>query len=148
MRRQRQVGVDLLGGLVEVLGDGDGLETGGVEHRRELGLLGARWADDDHVSVIAALHVDMQQVVRQGHGALELADAVVDACNDDNEFKFLYDLDLPVEKRIEKIAKEGASGQRKINQWTRLATVPIAARDSDCIKYRRNRSVTFLAPSS
>lgn len=27
---------------------------------------------------------------------------------------------------LEEVAKEGASGQKKINQWTRLATVPIA----------------------
>lgn len=47
-----------------------------------------------------------------GEGALELADAVVDACNEKNEFKFLYDLETPVEKRIERIAKEvyGADG--------------------------------------
>jgi preprotein translocase subunit SecY len=31
-----------------------------------------------------------------------------------------------VSPRIEAVAKEGASGQKKINQWTRLATVPIA----------------------
>jgi preprotein translocase subunit SecY len=31
-----------------------------------------------------------------------------------------------VSPRIEAIAKEGATGQKKINQWTRLATVPIA----------------------
>ena len=47
-----------------------------------------------------------------GDGALELADAVVDACNDKNNFKFLYDLDTPLRKRIELIAKEvyGADG--------------------------------------
>ena len=31
-----------------------------------------------------------------------------------------------VSPAIEAVAKEGASGQKKINQWTRLATVPIA----------------------
>jgi len=47
-----------------------------------------------------------------GDGALELADAVVDACNDETDFKFLYELDAPVDKRIERIAKEvyGADG--------------------------------------
>ncbi len=47
-----------------------------------------------------------------GEGALEFADAVVDACNEENEFKLLYDLDMPVKKRIELIAKEvyGADG--------------------------------------
>jgi formyltetrahydrofolate synthetase len=47
-----------------------------------------------------------------GEGALELADAVLDACNDKVNFKFLYDLDTPVRKRVELIAKEvyGADG--------------------------------------
>lgn len=41
-----------------------------------------------------------------GEGALELADAVVDACNEPNDFKFLYDLSTPLRKRIELIATE------------------------------------------
>ncbi|GBD98577.1 formate--tetrahydrofolate ligase [bacterium BMS3Abin07] len=47
-----------------------------------------------------------------GDGALEFADAVLDACNDSVEFKFLYDMDTPLRKRIELIAKEvyGADG--------------------------------------
>ena len=47
-----------------------------------------------------------------GEGALELADAVIDACNDEVNFKFLYDLDTPIRKRVELIAKEvyGADG--------------------------------------
>lgn len=47
-----------------------------------------------------------------GEGALELADAVLDACNDKVNFKFLYDLDTPLRKRIELIAREvyGADG--------------------------------------
>ncbi|HIJ59314.1 MAG TPA: formate--tetrahydrofolate ligase [Nitrospirae bacterium] len=47
-----------------------------------------------------------------GEGALELADAVIDACNEPNDFKFLYELDTPTMKRIELIAKEvyGADG--------------------------------------
>ncbi len=47
-----------------------------------------------------------------GEGALEFADAVVDACEEENQFKFLYDLDAPLEKRVELIAKEvyGADG--------------------------------------
>jgi len=47
-----------------------------------------------------------------GDGALEFADAVVDACNEKNDFKFLYELDTPLRKRIELIAKEvyGADG--------------------------------------
>jgi len=47
-----------------------------------------------------------------GDGALELADAVIDACNEPNDFKFLYDLAMPLRQRIELIAKEvyGAEG--------------------------------------
>jgi formate--tetrahydrofolate ligase len=47
-----------------------------------------------------------------GEGALELADAVLDACNDKVNFKFLYDLDTPIRKRVELIAREvyGANG--------------------------------------
>lgn len=47
-----------------------------------------------------------------GEGALELADAVVDACNEPNDFKLLYELTVPLRQRIELIAKEvyGADG--------------------------------------
>jgi formate--tetrahydrofolate ligase len=47
-----------------------------------------------------------------GDGALEFADAVIDACNEKNEFKLLYDLNTPLRKRIELIATEvyGADG--------------------------------------
>jgi formate--tetrahydrofolate ligase len=50
--------------------------------------------------------------LKGGDGALEFADAVVDACAEKNEFKFLYDLSLPLRQRIELIAKEvyGADG--------------------------------------
>ena len=47
-----------------------------------------------------------------GEGALELADAVLDACEERNNFRFLYELDLPLRQRVERIAKEvyGADG--------------------------------------
>jgi formate--tetrahydrofolate ligase len=50
--------------------------------------------------------------LKGGEGALELADAVKDACDDKPDFKFLYDLDQPLKDRIEVIAKEvyGADG--------------------------------------
>jgi formyltetrahydrofolate synthetase len=50
--------------------------------------------------------------LKGGDGALEFADAVVDACEEPNEFKLLYELDLPLRQRIELIAKEvyGADG--------------------------------------
>ena len=47
-----------------------------------------------------------------GEGALEFADAVIEACNEPNDFKFLYGLETPLRKRIELIATEvyGADG--------------------------------------
>jgi len=50
--------------------------------------------------------------LKGGEGALELADVVMDACNEKNEFKFLYPTEMPLRQRVEKIAKEvyGADG--------------------------------------
>lgn len=50
--------------------------------------------------------------LKGGEGALELADAVIDACNDPVDFKYLYPLDMPLRERVEIIAKEvyGADG--------------------------------------
>jgi len=47
-----------------------------------------------------------------GDGAVEFADAVIEACNEPNDFKFLYELETPLRQRIELIAKEvyGADG--------------------------------------
>ena len=47
-----------------------------------------------------------------GAGSLELAEKVAVACEKENHFHTLYDLDLPVYEKIEKIAKEvyGADG--------------------------------------
>jgi preprotein translocase subunit SecY len=38
----------------------------------------------------------------------------------------IFSLLTKVVPRLEAVAKEGSAGQRKINQWTRLATVPLA----------------------
>lgn len=47
-----------------------------------------------------------------GAGGIDLAEKVVSACEKENDFKFLYDLDMPLYEKIEKIAKEiyGADG--------------------------------------
>jgi formate--tetrahydrofolate ligase len=47
-----------------------------------------------------------------GDGALELADVVMDACKEKNDFKFLYPLEMKLRERVEKIAKVvyGADG--------------------------------------
>ena len=54
-----------------------------------------------------------------GEGAVELADAVMDACNEKSNFKPLYALTLPLRQRVEMIAKEvyGADGV----SWAPLA---------------------------
>lgn len=55
-----------------------------------------------------------------GEGALDLADAVIDACKDPVDLKFLYDMDVPLRQRVELVAKEvyGADGV----EWSDLAT--------------------------
>jgi formate--tetrahydrofolate ligase len=45
-----------------------------------------------------------------GDGALEFADAVIDACNDENDFKFLYPLEMKLRDRVEVITKEVYGG--------------------------------------
>ncbi|MCF8069643.1 MAG: formate--tetrahydrofolate ligase [Desulfobacterales bacterium] len=47
-----------------------------------------------------------------GEGALEFADAVVDACEEENDFKFLYPLEMKLRDRVDTIAREvyGADG--------------------------------------
>ena len=47
-----------------------------------------------------------------GDGALELTDAVLDACKEENNFKFLYPNEMKLRDRVEKIAKVvyGADG--------------------------------------
>jgi formate--tetrahydrofolate ligase len=50
--------------------------------------------------------------LKGGEGALELADAVLDACKDANNFRFLYPLEMKLRDRVELIAKVvyGADG--------------------------------------
>jgi formate--tetrahydrofolate ligase len=47
-----------------------------------------------------------------GAGAVELAEAVIAACEEENDFHYLYELDMLLHERIETIAREvyGASG--------------------------------------
>ena len=50
--------------------------------------------------------------LKGGEGAVELAEAVVAACEEEHHFDHLYDLDMPLKERVEKIAVEiyGADG--------------------------------------
>ena len=51
-----------------------------------------------------------------GDGALELADTVLEACEDEGEFKFLYPMEMKLRERVDRIAKVvyGADGA----SWT------------------------------
>jgi methylenetetrahydrofolate dehydrogenase (NADP+)/methenyltetrahydrofolate cyclohydrolase/formyltetrahydrofolate synthetase len=53
-----------------------------------------------------------QHWLKGGDGALELADAVMEACNEKNDFKFLYPMEMKLRERVDKIAKVvyGADG--------------------------------------
>lgn len=53
-----------------------------------------------------------------GEGGKELAQKVVDACDKENDFHFLYDTDMPIYDKIETIAKEiyGADGVDYTNE--------------------------------
>ena len=64
-----------------------------------------------------------------GDGALELADAVIEACNDKVDFKFLYPLEMPLRQRVDMIAKEvyGADGV----SWTPEAEAKAIAFESN-----------------
>ncbi|MHC4639684.1 MAG: formate--tetrahydrofolate ligase [Planctomycetota bacterium] len=59
-----------------------------------------------------ALAAVSEHWLKGGEGAIELAEAVISACEEENKFKFLYELETPLRKRIELIAKEvyGAKG--------------------------------------
>jgi formate--tetrahydrofolate ligase len=50
--------------------------------------------------------------LKGGDGALELTDAVMDACEEKVDFNFLYPLEMPLRERVGEIAKEvyGADG--------------------------------------
>ena len=64
-----------------------------------------------------------------GDGALELADAVKDACEEENEFKFLYPNEMKLRDRVNIIAKEvyGADGV----SWTPDAEAKAKRFESD-----------------
>jgi methylenetetrahydrofolate dehydrogenase (NADP+)/methenyltetrahydrofolate cyclohydrolase/formyltetrahydrofolate synthetase len=67
--------------------------------RRAVESTGARCAASEHWA-------------RGGEGALELADAVLDACRDEVNFQYLYPLEMKLRDRVELIAKDvyGADG--------------------------------------
>ena len=64
-----------------------------------------------------------------GEGALELADAVIDACKEENDFKFLYPNEMKLRDRVAEIAKVvyGADGV----SWTPEAETKAKAFEAD-----------------
>jgi len=64
-----------------------------------------------------------------GDGALELTDAVMEACKDKSDFKFLYPNEMKLRQRVEKIAKVvyGADGV----SWSPEATEKAKAFEAD-----------------
>lgn len=64
-----------------------------------------------------------------GDGALEFADAVIDACKEENNFKFLYPLEMKLRDRVNLIAKEvyGADGV----SWTAEAEAKAKMLEAD-----------------
>ena len=73
-------------------------------------------AEIDLVKRVAAANgaraVCSEHWLKGGQGAIELAEAVIESCSEKNDFKFLYDMKMPLRKRIELIAREvyGADG--------------------------------------
>ena len=67
--------------------------------------------------------------LKGGDGALDLADAVMDACKEEVDFKYLYPLEMPLRQRVELIAKEvyGADGV----DWAPLAQEKAQRFESD-----------------
>jgi len=67
--------------------------------------------------------------LKGGEGALELADAVMDAAKEEVDFKYLYPLEMPLRQRVEIIAKEvyGADGV----DWAPLAEEKAKRFESD-----------------
>ena len=84
--------------------------------RRAAEAAGARCAISEHFA-------------KGGDGALELADAVAEACGDQVDLKYLYPLEMKLRERVELIAREvyGADGVT----WTPEADTKAKALESD-----------------
>jgi formyltetrahydrofolate synthetase len=77
--------------------------------------------------------------LKGGEGALELADAVIDACAEGNNFKFLYESDTPLEEKIRLIATEvyGATDvsytSTAMSKLERIQADPVLSRLGTCM---------------
>jgi formyltetrahydrofolate synthetase len=70
-----------------------------------------------------------EQWAKGGEGAVELAQAVIEACNDKSDFHYLYPLEMKLRDRVDKIAREvyGADGV----SWAPEALAKAKAFESD-----------------
>ena len=86
-----------------------------------------------------ALAAVSEHWMKGGAGSIEFAEAVVTACEEENNFKFLYELETPLRKRIELIAKEvyGANGvtytDEALEKAKTLEADPQAAKLGTCM---------------
>ena len=86
-----------------------------------------------------AVAIVSEHWLKGGEGAIELAQAVIDACRQKNDFKFLYDNEMSLRKRIELIAREvyGANGvsysEIALEKIKALETDPVTQRFGTCM---------------
>ncbi|UCB44749.1 MAG: formate--tetrahydrofolate ligase [Spirochaetota bacterium] len=82
-----------------------------------------------HAEAAGARCATSEHWLKGGDGALELTDAVIDACEEKVDFKFLYPLEMPFRERVSQIAKEvyGADGV----VWTPEAEVKAKGFEDD-----------------
>ncbi len=78
-----------------------------IDDKKEEISLVKKICEEEKVRIVVSEHW-----LKGGEGALEFADAVIDICKEDSDFKFLYQDEEPIKSKIEKIAKEiyGAEG--------------------------------------
>lgn len=69
-----------------------------TDTKEEIALV-RRYAEAEGARVAVSEHW-----LKGGDGALELADAVIDACEEEPDFRFLYPLEMPLKERVELIA--------------------------------------------
>ncbi|HEY5653591.1 MAG TPA: formate--tetrahydrofolate ligase [Pontiella sp.] len=90
-------------------------------------------AEHDLIRRVAAEHgarcAVSEHWLKGGEGAVELAEMVVEACEEENQFQYLYDLDTPFKERVHAIATKiyGASGV----EWSEEADKKISRFEKD-----------------
>jgi formyltetrahydrofolate synthetase len=85
--------------------------------------------------------------LKGGEGAVELAQAVIDACRQKNNFRFLYEADMPLRKRIELIAKEVYGANGVSYSETALEKIKAVEADPDTNRFGTCMAKTHLSLS-